>query len=695
MADAERELGIIVRAQDFASKTIAGISEKVGGLEGFAGKAKTGLLIGAGVATAGVAAAGGIIGKGVKDGIQLLTELENANAGTASALSASGLAAKISAAQVREWSNEIEAGTGAAVDDKAIQAAANTLIRFGEVGADSLKTAMQVSTDLGVSMGSTESAALALTKAMADPLNVKTIGRTIKLTKAEQDHLKSLGDLTDEEKARYTALKKTDKVAADTYAAEIRATRVERTRVALLAMLAEKTKGAAEATQGPYQRALSTLSDTMDDAKMALAKGFLPVLTRVAEKIKTFIGKPENMDRIGALGDKLAGAFDRLMGMAEKVPWQMIADTLTVAAGAAGSLVDAFLRMPDWVKAAVISGWGLNKVTGGALAGLLSGVAKGVGEFVIGQLKGAIGIQAALVNVTGPVAGIPGGAGVPGAVAGPASRIGSIAATVAKVAGAGAKAVLGAFVALPPWVQTAVLTGWGLNKLTGGAIGSLVGQLAGGLIKGVLGITAGIVNVTGPVAGLPGGGAGAVPGVAAKGAGRLGAIASGIAKVTIVGMAAGVAVALAKELADQSGAIREQGKGVVEQAKNFGNTGSEAAIVAAINSIDEQAKSPLNAMALAITNPLNGGLDALRDTRMSLVASLNTLRTATAAGDTRVAGRIDSMTAAVRAIKIAPVINVSAYPQVTIRNVSIANRIASAVDVRTGRGNAKIYEGRP
>ena len=32
-----------------------------------------------------------------------------------------------------------------------------------------------------------------------------------------------------------------------------------------------------------------------------------------------------------------------------------------------------------------------------------------------------------------------------------------------KVAGAGAKAVLGAFVALPPWVQTAVLTGWGLN----------------------------------------------------------------------------------------------------------------------------------------------------------------------------------------------------------------------------------------
>jgi hypothetical protein len=50
------------------------------------------------------------------------------------------------------------------------------------------------------------------------------------------------------------------------------------------------------------------------------------------------------------------------------------------------------------------------------------------------------------------------------------------------------------------------------------------------------------------------------------------------------------------------------------------------------------------------------------------------------------------MTAAVRAIKIAPVINVSTYPQITIRNVATANRIASAVDVRKGTGGGKIYE---
>jgi hypothetical protein len=45
----------------------------------------------------------------------------------------------------------------------------------------------------------------------------------------------------------------------------------------------------------------------------------------------------------------------------------------------------------------------------------------------------------------------------------------------------------------------------------------------------------------------------------------------GIAKVADVGMAAGVAVMLGKELADQSTAIREQAGGVEKQAKSFGN----------------------------------------------------------------------------------------------------------------------------
>ena len=54
--------------------------------------------------------------------------------------------------------------------------------------------------------------------------------------------------------------------------------------------------------------------------------------------------------------------------------------------------------------------------------------------------------------------------------------------------------------------RTAVLTGWGLNKLTGGALGSIVTELGKGLIKGVLGMTAGVVHIkAGTVTGAGGG----------------------------------------------------------------------------------------------------------------------------------------------------------------------------------------------
>jgi hypothetical protein len=97
--------------------------------------------------------------------------------------------------------------------------------------------------------------------------------------------------------------------------------------------------------------------------------------------------------------------------------------------------------------------------------------------------------------------------------------------------GTGAKTVLEMFTSLPPWVQTAVLTGWGLNALSGGSLGKIVGALGGGLVKGVLGMNAGVVNIKAGtvVGGGPGGVGGAGGG---KGAGILGVIGA-------VGVAAG------------------------------------------------------------------------------------------------------------------------------------------------------------
>ncbi len=187
-----------------------------------------------------------------------------------------------------------------------------------------------------------------------------------------------------------------------------------------------------------------------------------------------------------------------------------------------------------------------------------------------------------------------------------------------KIAGTGARAVLGAFQAMPDWVQVAVVSGWGLNKLTGGALGGIVGELGKGLIKGVFGMNAGVVNLrAGTVVGGPGG---ALPGGAAGS--RVGGLANAVAKVAVVGMAVGVAAMLGKELADQSAQIREQGKDVVDTAKTAPMT--KADIQAAINNIDEQVRDPLKSAALLITNPLNGGFDTLKETRAILAERLKT-----------------------------------------------------------------------
>ena len=69
-----------------------------------------------------------------------------------------------------------------------------------------------------------------------------------------------------------------------------------------------------------------------------------------------------------------------------------------------------------------------------------------------------------------------------------------------------AKQALDLFNMMPDWAKQLLIGGFVANKLTGGAIGSIVKELGSGLIKGVLGIQAGVVNVTGGVVNGPGGG---------------------------------------------------------------------------------------------------------------------------------------------------------------------------------------------
>jgi hypothetical protein len=227
----------------------------------------------------------------------------------------------------------------------------------------------------------------------------------------------------------------------------------------------------------------AALADRIEDVQKALAGPLIPAIDRVRDKLIDFLGT------------------DRVIGGAEKL--------------------------------------------GGAIAGLFtdSNIERGVGmvEGLIDKLTTGdfSGMTAGIGNVTSAVAGLPW----------------ESIADAARLLGTGSKALLDAFLGLPGWVQTAVLTGWGLNKLTGGALGGIVGELGKGLIKGVLNMNAGVVNVNGKIVNGPGGG---VPG--GGGGGLLGTLKGlgALASIPLAGAAATMSV-------DFVGTASTQMRGVLDK----------------------------------------------------------------------------------------------------------------------------------
>jgi len=375
---ASRELSILLRARGAlqASKDIGKVDSAVGRLSSHA---KSGARAAAGsLARLGVVAAGAI-SLAVKSGLQDLATLESAISSVDGAIAQMGKSGGLTGAKIAAWANEIEASIGAAFDDKDITRATTTLLRFGKVTPTNLRPAMVVMTDLATKTGDVESAAALLAKAMAAP--EKAAG---KLARAGVI-------LTKEQQAQIKAMVKVGDVAG--------------AQKLLLDALSQTTKGAALASQGPYQRALSRLADVSEDARKALAEGFLPVIEKVADWLSKGLANPAVMQQIRDFGKGLAGGFDSLIGVAKNIPWSSIGDAMKLAGAGGKALLDAFVGLPPWVQTAVLTGWGLNKLTGGAIGGI-------VGELGKGLIKGVLGMNAGVVNINAGV--VNGGGGLPG-----------------------------------------------------------------------------------------------------------------------------------------------------------------------------------------------------------------------------------------------------------------------------------------
>jgi hypothetical protein len=394
MPMSEHKLAILVTAVGAAkaSKDLKGVDASLSRIGASAGKGARSL---AGNLAKISAVAGVGLAVAIKGGISSLATLETAVTSVDGAIRQMGLTGKVTGAQVAAWANEIEASVGAAFDDKDITAATATLIRFGKVTTGNLRPAMQVITDLAVKTGDVNSAATLLAKALADPTKAagKLARSGVVLTKAEQDQIKAF----------------------------VKAGKTAQAQKIILDALTRTTKGAAAASQGPYKKAMSTLADVTEDAQRALAEGFLPVLERIAAWLSKSLADPKVMSDIRGLGRTMASAFDSAVSFVQKLDWGAIKTTMGMVGTGAKMALDAFLAMPSWVQAAVVGGWGLNKLTGGAVGDI-------AGELGKGLIKGVLGMNAGVVNIrAGAVTGAGGGVTAAGKAGG------GLASAVAKV----------------------------------------------------------------------------------------------------------------------------------------------------------------------------------------------------------------------------------------------------------------------
>jgi len=164
---------------------------------------------------------------------------------------------------------------------------------------------------------------------------------------------------------------------------------------------------------------LSILKANIKDAGITIGTALIPKLIPLFEKFNAFIqGNQEGIKRFGA---DLADAFSKVAQWIGKLDFKQIGDSLKIAATFGRALIQAFLSAPQWLQTAVVTGWGLNKLTGGAVQNIMADLTKAVIGGVLQQFvaRGASPANPLFVSdVTGGLAGALGKGGALGLLKG-------------------------------------------------------------------------------------------------------------------------------------------------------------------------------------------------------------------------------------------------------------------------------------
>jgi hypothetical protein len=390
-------------------------------------------------------AAGAALATQVHQGIQSLARLETIAAQTNAVIESTGGAANVSADALREQADSIERLTG--IESESIQEGQNLLLTFTQLrngvgkGNDIFNQATDTLVDMSQALGQDASqTAIQLGKALNDPIRGVTALRRVGVQLTDQ-----------QEKSIKTFMEQGDIMSA---------------QKVILEELNNQFGGSASAFGNTAQGRLQKMQHAWGNLQEQLAMGVLPVLERVGARLTemfTSDGAAKTAEDIGvAVGEGLEAAID----IATKLPWDAIGSTFALMGQGAKTVLQMFTNLPPWIQTAVLTGWGLNALTGGSLGRI-------VGMLGSGLIKGVLGMNAGVVNIN--AGAVNGGTG--GVAGGGKGGLGMLGALGLAGVGLGAVTAVGTAVH-----QDLNPTGHAFNELAGGRGASRV-QVEGDLLS--------------------------------------------------------------------------------------------------------------------------------------------------------------------------------------------------------------------
>jgi hypothetical protein len=412
-----------------SAKFNAGVNKAVAGLGKLESRAfRVGQHIGTGINTAAknIASigliAGGVAVAGITKSVQAASNLEQAIGAvdsvygkSAKTIEAWGDTAAEAAGLSRREVNEMAAVTGAQLQGMGFAA---------EEAAEQAVVLQKRAADLAATFGGPTSDAM---QAISS------------LMRGERDPIERYG-------VSIKAVDVSARVAAKGLDTSTAAAKKNAEAIAGMELLMEQTAK----TQGQFAREANGLAGSqarlranLENTGAIIGRTLLPQLAKLTGKFNDLLVK--NQPAIARFAEQLPAAFDQILSAVERIPWESIGASLQVAGIGAKALLDAFLGLPPWVQTAVITGWGLNKLTGGALGNI-------VGELGKGLIKGVLGMNAGVVNIN--AANVNGGTGLLGAGGKSSPFALLLSATVATAIIAAAIPIGEAFKsALPDWLK--------------------------------------------------------------------------------------------------------------------------------------------------------------------------------------------------------------------------------------------------